>query len=50
MGGPRPRPTRPMTKNGPGEEALNIESVDPFGFFRGLKLSLFGNLRLLKNK
>ena len=28
----------------------DIESVDHFGFFRGLKLGLFGNLRLLKNK
>ena len=28
----------------------DIESVDHFGFFRGLKWSLFGNLRLLKNK
>ena len=28
----------------------DIESVDHFGFFMGLKLSLFGKLRLLKNK
>ena len=30
--------------------SIDIESVDHFGFFRGLKLGLFGNLRLLKNK